>query len=182
MRQRLPSRRRTPPRASTPSYNCEQKVRTVLRNTARSVRLSNNLPSQKSRREGSCERKPSGFPFAFHHPPRRQNCKIILQNFILQFCKQLVKKSPERLFDKMTGETAACLRFLPFFIFCDGHHRENKKSVMKRCEKRAIPRGPGKHFPEDECNGAILPEESFQQSSSRSSQLTPSALASSATS
>mgnify|MGYP003239554251 CR=1 FL=1 len=22
----------------------------------------------------------------------------------------------------MTGETAACLRFLPFFIFCDGHH------------------------------------------------------------
>ena len=35
----------------------------------------------------------------------------------------------------MTGETAAYLRFLPFFIFCDGHHRENKKSVMKRRKK-----------------------------------------------
>ena len=49
------------------------------------VRLQENPPSQKFRREEKCERKPSGFPFAFHHPPQRQNCKIIIQNSILQF-------------------------------------------------------------------------------------------------
>ena len=37
------------------------------------------LPSRKFRREEKCERKPSGFPFAFNHPPQRQNCKIIIQ-------------------------------------------------------------------------------------------------------
>ena len=44
-----------------------------------------NLPSRKSRREGLCERKPSGFPFTFNNPPQRQNCKIMLQNLILKF-------------------------------------------------------------------------------------------------
>ena len=43
------------------------------------------LPSRKFRREEKCERKPSGFPFASNNPPQRQNCKIMLQNFILQF-------------------------------------------------------------------------------------------------
>ena len=38
------------------------------------IRLSKNLPRRKLRREGSCERKPSGCPFAFHNPPQRQNC------------------------------------------------------------------------------------------------------------
>ena len=49
------------------------------------VRLQENPPSQKFRREEKCERKPSGCPFAFHHPPQRQNCKIMLQKLILQF-------------------------------------------------------------------------------------------------
>ena len=49
------------------------------------------LSSQKLRREEKCERKPSGFPFASNNPPQRQNCKIMLQNLILQFGKQLVK-------------------------------------------------------------------------------------------
>ena len=64
----------------------------------RGRRLSKNLSSRKFRREEKCERKPSGFPFAFHHPPQRQNCKIMIQKLILQFWKQLVKKSPEGLF------------------------------------------------------------------------------------
>ena len=38
------------------------------------IRLSKNLPRRKLRREGSCEGKPSGCPFAFHNPPQRQNC------------------------------------------------------------------------------------------------------------
>ena len=49
------------------------------------VRLQENPPSQKFRREEKCERKPSGCPFAFHNPPQRQNCKIMLQKLILQF-------------------------------------------------------------------------------------------------
>ena len=53
--------------------------------TAAEHRLPKNLPSRRFRREEKCERKPSGFPFAFNNPPQRQNCKIILQNFILQF-------------------------------------------------------------------------------------------------
>ena len=56
------------------------------------------LPSRRFRREGSCERKPSGCPFTFNHPPQRQNCKSMIQKLILQFWKQLVKKAPEGLF------------------------------------------------------------------------------------
>ena len=67
----------------------------------RGRRLSKNLSSRKFRREEKCERKPSGFPFAFHHPPQRQNCKIILQNSILQFWKQLVKNPRRDFFDKL---------------------------------------------------------------------------------
>ena len=48
-------------------------------------RLSETLSSQKLRREETCERKPSGYPFAFDPPPQRKNCKIILQSSILQF-------------------------------------------------------------------------------------------------
>ena len=62
------------------------------------VRLQENPPSQKFRREEKCERKPSGCPFAFHHPPQRQNCKIMLQKLILQFWKQLGEKGPKGLF------------------------------------------------------------------------------------
>lgn len=35
----------------------------------RGLRLSKNLPGYKYRGEGQCEREPSGFPFAFNHPP-----------------------------------------------------------------------------------------------------------------
>ena len=59
------------------------------------------LPSQKFRREGKCERKPSGCPFAFHHLPQRQNCKIIIQNSILQFWNQLGEKAQRDFFDKL---------------------------------------------------------------------------------
>ena len=64
--------------------NPPHKTQAPLR-VQRGRRLSKNLSSRKFRREEKCERKPSGFPFAFRHPPQRQNCKIILQNLILQF-------------------------------------------------------------------------------------------------
>ena len=59
------------------------------------------LSSRKLRREESCERKPSGFPFAFNHPPLRQNCKIMIQKLIFQFWKQLIKKTRRDFFDKL---------------------------------------------------------------------------------
>ena len=61
------------------------------------------LSSQKLRREEKCERKPSGFPFASNNPPQRQNCKIMLQNLILQFGKQLVKGVQRDSFDKLSA-------------------------------------------------------------------------------
>ena len=51
------------------------------------------LPSRKFRREEKCERKPSGFPFASNNPPQRQNCKIMLQNFICNSESSLSKES-----------------------------------------------------------------------------------------
>ena len=75
------------------------------------VRLSKNLPSRKFRREEKCERKPSGCPFASNNPPQRQNCKIMLQNLILQFGKQLGEKRPEGTFLTSRGE--ACLAPAP---------------------------------------------------------------------
>ena len=75
------------------------------------ARLSKNLLSRKFRREGKCERKPSGCPFASNNPPQRQNCKIMLQNLILQFGKQLGEKRPEGTFLTSRGE--ACLAPAP---------------------------------------------------------------------
>ena len=63
--------------------------------------VKKNLPSRKFRREEKCERKPSGCPFTFHNPPQRQNCKIIIQNSILQFRKQLGEKAQRDFFDKL---------------------------------------------------------------------------------
>ena len=40
-------------------------------------------------------------PFAFDHPPQRQNCKIMLQNLVLQFGKQLGEKAQRDFFDKL---------------------------------------------------------------------------------
>ena len=74
---------------------------TPPRFSERRFRLSKDLPSQKFRREEKCERKPSGLPFAFHLPPQRQNCKIMLQNLILQFGKQLDEKAQRDFFDKL---------------------------------------------------------------------------------
>ena len=65
-------------------------------------RLSKSLPSRKFRREEKCERKPSGCPFAFNHPPRRQNCKIRCYNIL--FCNSgssLAKKARRDFFDKL---------------------------------------------------------------------------------
>ena len=64
-------------------------------------RLSKSLPSRKFRREEKCERKPSGCPFAFNHPPRRQNCKRKCYNIL--FCNSgssLAKKARRGFFDK----------------------------------------------------------------------------------
>ena len=61
------------------------KIEKSRQETRRDADYQKNLPSRKFRREEKCERKPSGCPFAFDHPPQRQNCKILLQNFILQF-------------------------------------------------------------------------------------------------
>ena len=63
--------------------------------------LLKNQSSPKFRREGSCERKPSGFPFALNNPPQRQNCKIMIQKLILQFGKQLGEKAQRDFFDKL---------------------------------------------------------------------------------
>ena len=47
------------------------------------------------------ERKPSGCPFASNNPPQRQNCKIMLQNLILQFWKQLGRKVRRNFWAKL---------------------------------------------------------------------------------
>jgi GNAT superfamily N-acetyltransferase len=81
----LPRRHFTAPWAAW-SAQCTAAMRTGPRTKCiLNFRLSKNLPSRKFRREGKCERKPSGCPFTFNHPPQRQNCKIMLQNLILQF-------------------------------------------------------------------------------------------------
>ena len=74
------------------------------------VRLQENPPSQKFRREEKCERKPSGCPFAFNNPPQRQNCKIMIQKLILQFGKQLGEKAQRDFFDKLTQRKRSGLR------------------------------------------------------------------------
>ena len=84
---------RLPLRCNSPTNKTQAPLR-----VQRGRRLSKNLSSRKFRREEKCERKPSGCPFAFHHPPQRQNCKIILQNSILQFWKAAWRKSPKGLF------------------------------------------------------------------------------------
>ena len=62
------------------------------------VRLQENLPSQKFRREEKCERKPSGCPFAFHNPPQRQNCKIRYSKIIFCNSGSSLAKKPRRDF------------------------------------------------------------------------------------
>ena len=85
-----------PLRCNPPPHKTQAPLR-----VQRGRRLSKNLSSRKFRREEKCERKPSGFPFALNNPPQRQNCKIILQNSILQFWKQLVKNPRRDFFDKL---------------------------------------------------------------------------------
>ena len=70
-----------------------------------------NILSRKFRREEKCERKPSGCPFAFHNPPQRQNCKIIIQNSILQFWKQLGEKVQRDFFDKLRAAEKSVFRY-----------------------------------------------------------------------
>ena len=82
------------------------KIEKSRQETRRDAAGQKNRPSRKFRREEKCERKPSGCPFAFNHPPQRQNCKIMLQNLILQFWKQLGEKAPEGLF--LTSRSQLC--------------------------------------------------------------------------
>ena len=42
--------------------------------------------SRRYRREGKCEREPSGFPFAFDHPPQRPRSQNKTRFCILRFC------------------------------------------------------------------------------------------------
>ena len=44
-----------------------------------------------------------------------QNCKIILQILILQFCRQLVKKVQKDFFDKLRIPRRLCLRGIPAY-------------------------------------------------------------------
>ena len=78
------------------------KIEKSRQETRRDADCQKNLPSRKFRREEKCERKPSGCPFASNNPPQRQNYKIMLQNLILQFGKQLGKKARRDFFDKLT--------------------------------------------------------------------------------
>ena len=73
--------------------------------------LAKKLPSRRFRREEKCERKPSGFPFAFNNPPQRQNCKTELQNTFCNFEGSLAK-DPKGLFDKLTVRLAG--RYISF--------------------------------------------------------------------
>ena len=57
---------------------------TPPRKIGAAFRLSKNLPSRKFRRE-----------------EKRQNCKIMLQNLVLQFGKQLDEKAQRDFFDKL---------------------------------------------------------------------------------
>ena len=100
-------------------------------------RLSKNLPSRKFRREEKCERKPSGFPFAFNHPPQRQNCKIMLQKLILQFWKQLVKKVQRDFFDKQR-RGAAPRRELIFRLYCRGGASPSRTILHQRVVSTVI--------------------------------------------
>ena len=96
---------------STPCTNCKCsagsgmplpcKIEKSRQETRRDADCQKNLPSRKFRREEKCERKPSGCPFASNNPPQRQNCKIMLQNLILQFWKQLGEKVQRDFFDKL---------------------------------------------------------------------------------
>ena len=62
--------------------------------------------------EGKKERKPSGCPFAFLHPPQRQ--KKQNNNSILPFCKRLGEKVRKDLWDKLQ---TCCLK-LAAGLFC----------------------------------------------------------------
>ena len=61
--------------------------------------VKKNCPAE---RVGRKERKPPGCPSTFDHPPQRQNCKIMLQNSILQFRERLDEKVRKDLFDKLS--------------------------------------------------------------------------------
>ena len=55
------------------SINPPQRRRRSLRRRAEhAARHPHQELSFGLRREGKCERKPSGFPFTFHHPPQRR--------------------------------------------------------------------------------------------------------------
>ena len=69
------------------------KIEKSRQETRRDADCQKKLPSRKFRREEKCERKPSGCPFASNNPPQRQNCKIMLQNFICNSESSLSKES-----------------------------------------------------------------------------------------
>ena len=80
--------------------------------------LLKNQSSPKFRREGSCERKPSGYPFASNNPPQRQNCKIMLQNFDFAIRKAAWRKSSKGLLYQADPEKtlrASCTKSLAEF-------------------------------------------------------------------
>ena len=97
-------------------FRCITQLRPVKTNEGHGLspgRLSKKLPSQKLRREETCERKPSGRPFASNHPPQRQNCKIRYNKILFCNSESSLAKSPKGFFDKLTGfrpaPTGLCL-------------------------------------------------------------------------
>ena len=97
-------------------FRCITQPRPVKTNEGHGLspgRLSKKLPSQKLRREETCERKPSGCPFASNHPPQRQNCKIKYNKILFCNSESSLAKSKKGFFDKLTGfrpaPTGLCL-------------------------------------------------------------------------
>ena len=62
------------------------------------LRLSKTRPAESFGGKDSVKGNRQGFLSRSNNPPQRQNCKIMLQNLILQFGKQLGEKGPKGLF------------------------------------------------------------------------------------
>ena len=53
------------------------------------------------------EREPSGFPFAFNHPPQRPKSQNKILFLFCDFASQLVKKVRSDFFDKLRGSSGS---------------------------------------------------------------------------
>ena len=68
--------------------------------------LSKNLPAESFEGKESVKGNRHGFLSRSITRRSGQNCKIILHYYILQFCRQLVKKVQRDFFDKLEAASA----------------------------------------------------------------------------